>query len=237
MGDEHDGLAELGLQPEELVLQLGAHDRVDRAERLVHQHHRRVGGQRPGDADPLLLAAGQLRRVALGERWPADRPGRAAPSRAGAGRALVLAEQQRDGGDVVDDGAVREQPGVLDDVADARGAAGPAATVAVSRSSSQIRPQVGSIIRLIIRRQVVLPQPDGPTNTVIWPDGASQIEIVDGDRAVRIPLGDRLEPDHAWDDGLPSGTRAADASAARAITLRTSSVAQTTDNTHLHRRL
>ena len=47
-------------------------------------------------------------------------------------------------------------------------------TVAVSRSSSQMRPLVGSIIRLIIRRLVVLPQPDGPTRTVIWPDGASR---------------------------------------------------------------
>src|SRR6185312_16737564 len=41
-------------------------------------------------------------------------------------------------------------------------------------SSSQMRPLVGSIIRLIIRRLVVLPQPDGPTRTVIWPDGASR---------------------------------------------------------------
>ena len=39
---------------------LRAHDRVDGAERLVHQQHRRVGGQRAGDADPLLLAAGEL---------------------------------------------------------------------------------------------------------------------------------------------------------------------------------
>ena len=45
--------------------------------------------------------------------------------------------------------------------------------LAVSVSSSQIVPEVGSIIRLIIRSEVVLPQPDGPTSTVIWPDGAS----------------------------------------------------------------
>ena len=60
VGDEDDGLAELALQPEELLLQLVADDRVDGAERLVHQHHRRVGGQRAGDADALLLAAGEL---------------------------------------------------------------------------------------------------------------------------------------------------------------------------------
>ena len=67
VGDEDDRLAQLALQAQELVLQLLAHDRVDGAERLVHQHHRRVGGERAGDADALLLPAGQLRRVALGE--------------------------------------------------------------------------------------------------------------------------------------------------------------------------
>ena len=61
-----DGLAHLALQPEELALQPLAHDRVDGAERLVHQQHRRVGRQRAGDADPLALAAGELVRVALG---------------------------------------------------------------------------------------------------------------------------------------------------------------------------
>ena len=46
--------------------------------------------------------------------------------------------------------------------------------LAVSVSSSQIVPDVGSIIRLIIRSEVVLPQPEGPTSTVILPDGASR---------------------------------------------------------------
>ena len=58
VGDEHDRLAEFRLQAQELVLQLAADDRVDGAERLVHQHHRRIRGQRPGHADPLLLPAG-----------------------------------------------------------------------------------------------------------------------------------------------------------------------------------
>ena len=49
---------------QQLVLEAGAHDRVDRAEGLVHQQHRRVGGQRPGHADALLLAARELVGVA-----------------------------------------------------------------------------------------------------------------------------------------------------------------------------
>ena len=35
-------------------------------------------------------------------------------------------------------------------------------------------PEVGSIIRLIMRSDVVLPQPEGPTSTVILPVGASR---------------------------------------------------------------
>ena len=62
------------LQPQELVLQPLAGDRVGGAERLVHQHHRRVGGERAGDADPLLLAAGQLARVPRRGSSPASRP-------------------------------------------------------------------------------------------------------------------------------------------------------------------
>src|SRR5450759_2092873 len=46
---------------------------------------------------------------------------------------------------------------------------------AVSWSSIQIRPPVGVIIRLIIRSDVVLPHPDGPTRTVILPVGASNV--------------------------------------------------------------
>jgi hypothetical protein len=37
--------------------------RVDRAERLVHQQQDRIAGQRAGQRDPLLHAAGQLPRV------------------------------------------------------------------------------------------------------------------------------------------------------------------------------
>ena len=62
VGDQDDGLAEVALQPQELVLEPCPDDRVDGRERLVHQQHRRVGGQRAGDADALLLAAGELVR-------------------------------------------------------------------------------------------------------------------------------------------------------------------------------
>src|SRR5690606_13028578 len=44
-----------------------------------------------------------------------------------------------------------------------------ASTEATSRPSTRTVPSVGSIMRLIMRRDVVLPQPDGPTKTVMPP--------------------------------------------------------------------
>ncbi len=65
VGDEDHRLAHLPVQAQEVVLQALSRDRIDGAERLVHEHDRRIGGHRPGHADPLLLAARELARVAL----------------------------------------------------------------------------------------------------------------------------------------------------------------------------
>src|SRR5690349_20405832 len=48
-------------------------------------------------------------------------------------------------------------------------------TLVTSLPSTVSVPDVGSIIRLIIRIDVVLPQPDGPTNTVNVPSGTSSV--------------------------------------------------------------
>src|SRR4051794_41907607 len=54
--DEDDRLANLLLKAKELVLQPRSHDRVDRAERLVHQHPPRgwrgAAGEGPAPAAP-----------------------------------------------------------------------------------------------------------------------------------------------------------------------------------------
>ena len=55
-----------------------AGDRIERAERLVHQHQLRPRRQRPRDADPLRLAAGKLRADSAPPSRPAARPARAA---------------------------------------------------------------------------------------------------------------------------------------------------------------
>ena len=83
-------LAIVFLEAQELVLEAVADDRVDRAERLVHEHDRRVRGQRPGDADALPLAAGELAREAVAVlRRDRARRGRAAPRSARRWRAFV----------------------------------------------------------------------------------------------------------------------------------------------------
>ena len=106
------------LQVEQVVLQAGPHDGIDRAVGLVHQQHGRIGGQGPGDAHALLLTTGQGGRVAAEHgRVEADEFTELVDPRSRA--LLVPPEELRDGGDVVADRAVGEQPDLLDDVADA----------------------------------------------------------------------------------------------------------------------
>ena len=49
-----------GLDAPELAVQLAARDRIERAERLVHQQDRRIGRERARHADALPLPAGQM---------------------------------------------------------------------------------------------------------------------------------------------------------------------------------
>src|SRR5262245_46806505 len=58
-------------------------------------------------------------------------------------------------------------------------------TFVTSRSSMVIVPPVGSIMRLIMRSVVVLPLPDDPTSTVIWPVAIS----IDRSSTALVPSG------------------------------------------------
>ena len=60
-------MPDLGLDPLELELHLPAQLEVEGAERLVEQQHLGPVDQRPGQRDPLLLAAGELVRLAAGQ--------------------------------------------------------------------------------------------------------------------------------------------------------------------------
>ena len=171
---EQDRLAHLGLQPEELHLQPLARDRVDRAERLVHEQDRGIGGQRPSHADALALAAGELVRVAVTVR--ARRRGR--PARA-ARRPVSWS-------------CARSQPSRLGTVATfcrivwwgnspicwitypIRRRSLTGSTLVTSSPSRKIRPLVGSTRRFTIFIVVVLPQPLGPTRTLSSPAATSR---------------------------------------------------------------
>ena len=60
VGDEEDHLAGLAPDRQDQFLHLLAGERVERAQRFVHQQHRGIAGQRARDADALLHAARQL---------------------------------------------------------------------------------------------------------------------------------------------------------------------------------
>ena len=118
VGDEQDRLADLRLEPQELVLEALPVDRVDGAEGLVHQHQRRVRGERARHADPLPLAAGQLRGKAVAHvRGQGDEVEHLLHA-AGDARA-VPPEQARHHADVVPDREVGEEADLLDHVPDA----------------------------------------------------------------------------------------------------------------------
>ena len=119
VGDQQDGGGELALDRLEVVLRLGADQRVEGAERFVHQQQLRLGGERARDAHALLLSARQLVRVAPGvcRRFELEEIEQVFDSRVDA--TARPAEQRRHGGDVLRDGAMREKAVILDRVADA----------------------------------------------------------------------------------------------------------------------
>ncbi len=65
VGDEDHRLAELAVQPDDLVLHVAPDERVERGEGLVEEQHLGVAGQRPRQSDALLHATGELVGVGL----------------------------------------------------------------------------------------------------------------------------------------------------------------------------
>ena len=97
----------LELDPPDLVAQLGPHLGVERRQRLVEQQHVRPDRERPGQRDTLLLAAGELVRVAVGLRGEPDEVEHlAAPARRS--RRGLPAQPQPEL-DVLQGGQVREE--------------------------------------------------------------------------------------------------------------------------------
>ncbi|MNZ51986.1 hypothetical protein D3C78_698190 [compost metagenome] len=113
MSDQHDGQLQLTVDFGQQLQDRGGGLRVEGAGGLVAQQDLRVGGQGAGDADALLLATGQLRRVLSGVVGKADAGQQL-------GHALVdfaarqLAGQGQWQGDVVGDGLGGQQVEVLE---------------------------------------------------------------------------------------------------------------------------
>ncbi len=96
--------------------QLTAHRGVERRERLVEQHQRRIAGEAARQRHPLALAARERARSPVGEPLRSD----PFEPRAGDRTSCPAAAGLTDGeGDVVENGAVRQQQAVLKDHSDA----------------------------------------------------------------------------------------------------------------------
>ena len=195
VGDEDDGLAELALEPQELLLEPDADHRVDRAERLVHQQHRRVGRERPGHADALALTAGELVgiAVAVGRRVEADEVHQLAGALLGGRRRLAVEQRHRH--HVAQDLLVGEQPDLLDDVADAaaqldRVDGGDVLAVDEDAPGGRLDQPVDHLQR----RRLAAARRSHQHHELAARD--VEVELVDGDGAVVVGLADAGQPDH-----------------------------------------
>ena len=146
-----------------------ARDRIERAERLVHQHDRRIGGERARHADALLLPAGQLARITVAELRGLESQDAARAARRRASRSAL--GQPRSRGTVAMLSAIvsagRGRPVGSRSRCARRSSTGSIARHVLAVDDDRCRR--GSISRLIMRIVVVLPQPEGRSRTQIRP--------------------------------------------------------------------
>ncbi len=114
VGDQHDGQAQFAVDLGQQLQHLAGGLRVEGAGGLVAQQDLRPGAQRPGDADALLLPAGELRRVLVGVLLQADAGQQLGDPGVDLGAAQLAGQAQRHG-DIVGDGLRRQQVEVLED--------------------------------------------------------------------------------------------------------------------------
>jgi len=65
--DKHDGFSQALDKPSEFALQLGACDRIESAKWLIHEKEGWIGGEGPGNTNPLALATGKLTGTPMGK--------------------------------------------------------------------------------------------------------------------------------------------------------------------------
>ena len=165
MGDEHDRLLELFLEPEELVLEPVASDRVDRSERLVHQQDLGISAERPCHANPLSLTARELAGIPIPIDVRVHPHGVEELVHPITGLLRVPSEEIRNGRDVLGDRAVGEQPDLLDHVSHA--------------SSELVRIDVGHVLSVeddATRRRLDHPIDESEGRRLPAPRGADENE-------------------------------------------------------------
>ena len=115
MGDHERGLSGLETNAAHLVLQRAARQRIQRRERLVHQHDFRRDRERTRDADALLHAAGQFGRALVLRSSQPDQVDELLRMRLHLGAVPVAPFRGYGIGDVAEHGAPRQQRVALED--------------------------------------------------------------------------------------------------------------------------
>ena len=119
VSDEDDGFAEAAGEGAEFTLQLGARDGVERAEWLVHEQNRGIGGKSAGNAHALALAARKFAGAAV-RKFSWLKPHKYKEFTDTSRRAAAVPFFQRGNeSDVFRDGEMRKEAGLLNDVTDA----------------------------------------------------------------------------------------------------------------------
>ena len=118
MRDHQDGLIAVAVNAQKFLIESLACERVEGAERLVHQQQVRLLQQGAREGNALGHAAGELRRVGVGERFqPHQRKGRVGPLAVVRIERLLEFEGQQD---IFQGCAPGHQIGILEDESDLR---------------------------------------------------------------------------------------------------------------------
>ena len=198
VGDHHHRVAvlvdDLAQQREHLASGAG----VERSGRLVGEHDLRPGDERPGDRDPLLLSAGELRGTVAQALLQPDARGDLAHRRAP--RAATVEAQRQ--ADVLSDGERGQQVEGLKDEPDPLAPQDRQPPLAQSPPARCRRarpcPEVGRSSPAATFRNVLLPEPDGPMIAVNDPAREADADAVESDDrsvAPAVDLADVAEGD------------------------------------------
>jgi hypothetical protein len=116
--DKYDRFSEAARERAEFPLQFRARDRVERAERLVHQENGGIGGQRAGHSNTLALPSGKFARTSMRKfpRVESHKPQHFLYARSGAGGVPFFETGHQ--AHVLGYGEMGEKTGVLNHIPD-----------------------------------------------------------------------------------------------------------------------